>query len=229
MKKIKLLMFYIIINLIFNYSCEKYHRMSAYMTTERLMTEEEEFQQLLDNEEETAIDEITKVEYVEPLKVWEDLHMNTDAARLSWVPLTCDSLRAKWSNYAHCQDLARMSNDEIETHMGKCCGNLSGPRYPEDFDSSDWRLLRYGCEDDDDEYEVPPWWDKYVCHGNCHAMAEFSLYVMSRVEPHVDWQIISGEHHSTCWDGDTRIFDMNYMAIVPELSAKETLIIAMGG
>ena len=58
-------------------------------------------------------------------------------------------------------------------------------------------------------------------------MAKLSLYIMSRVEPEVDWQIVSSDEHSTCWDGGHRIFDMNYMAIT-RYSAFKTFTVAGG-
>ena len=154
------------------------------------------------------------MKYVQPLKKWEDLYMDTEEGRFSWFPSTCCMLRDDWANFQDCHHLSLKSNEEIKAYFESI--NNKSSRYPVDYDSLDWR------------YNMRKrWWHKYVCARNCHAMAKHSLYIMSRVEPEVDWQIVSSDEHSTCWDGGHRIFDMNYMAIT-DYSAVKTFTVAGG-
>ena len=43
-------------------------------------------------------------------------------------------------------------------------------------------------------------------------------------EPHRKWRIITSEKHSTTWDGDQMLFDMNFSAF--GISADEALVAA---
>ena len=141
--------------------------------------------------------------------------MDTEEGRFAWFPSTCNMLRDKWATYPYTHRLSLMSNEEIKAYFESI--NCKSSRYPVDYDSSDWRC----------DVEDAPWWYTYVCLGNCHAMARLSLIVMKQVEPEVDWQIVSSDEHSTCWDGGHRIFDMNYMAIT-DYSAFKTFTVAGG-
>lgn len=61
-------------------------------------------------------------------------------------------------------------------------------------------------------------------------MAYLALHVMKQVEPEVAWRVIRhpNDQHSTCWDGGDRIYDTNYMALRPEMSADDTFVAAGG-
>lgn len=76
---------------------------------------------------------------------------------------------------------------------------------PADWDTSDWRIMerRPG--------PMPRYWD-YVCTGACHWLVNFSLMLAMRAEPDRPWRILSGYDHSTVWDGDKTLFELNWYA-----------------
>jgi hypothetical protein len=72
---------------------------------------------------------------------------------------------------------------------------------PADYDSCDWRHGRL------------PAWNKYVCHGACHWIVNTLLYVAMTAYPNQTWRIVSSPQHSTVWDGENILFDLNYLTI----------------
>jgi hypothetical protein len=59
------------------------------------------------------------------------------------------------------------------------------------------------------EGDPQPHW-KYVKGQSCHWIANFTLRLAMLVEPQREWRILSGDKHSTVWDGKDTIFDFNY-------------------
>ena len=78
---------------------------------------------------------------------------------------------------------------------------ISKGALPSDFDSCDWRHGRL------------PAWHHYVCHGACHWIANTLLYVAMTAHPNRAWRIVSSPEHSTVWDGDQTLFDINYLTL----------------
>lgn len=75
---------------------------------------------------------------------------------------------------------------------------------PADFESCDWRLDRPGRH--------PRFWD-YVCSGACHWLVNFNLRLAERAAPDRPWRILMSEKHSTVFDGDCVVFDLNFLAL----------------
>ena len=75
---------------------------------------------------------------------------------------------------------------------------------PIEHDSSDWRCDRVGR---------PPAFDEYVCSRACHWIVNTLLFIATEAFPKKEWRIITGDSHSTVWDGDKTFFDLNYLAM----------------
>ena len=75
---------------------------------------------------------------------------------------------------------------------------------PSDFESCYWRYGRKGRQ--------PAFW-KYVCHAACHHLVGLGLYAATIVEPNQNWRVIGNEYHSTVWDGEDTLWDLNYTAL----------------
>jgi len=80
---------------------------------------------------------------------------------------------------------------------------------PSDFDSCDWRYEGMGRGRKGPQ---PAFW-KYVCHAACHYLVDLGLYAATTVEPNRDWRVIGNEYHSTVWDGEDTLWDLNYTAL----------------
>ena len=76
--------------------------------------------------------------------------------------------------------------------------------YPGDFESCDWYLSVRGRH---------PRYFQYVKHAACHWLVNFNLRLAELAEPKKDWRIVTSQAHSTVWDGELRLFDMNGMAL----------------
>jgi len=74
---------------------------------------------------------------------------------------------------------------------------------PCEFDACDWRWQHRGPR--------PRFW-RYVCSDLCHWLVDFNLRLASLIEPAAPWRILSSQRHSTVWDGDETLFDLNYLA-----------------
>jgi hypothetical protein len=74
---------------------------------------------------------------------------------------------------------------------------------PADFDSLDWRLDR--------RRPHPRYWD-YVVAGACHWLVNVNIRLATLAEPDRPWRIITGARHSSVWDGNHTLFDLNYSA-----------------
>lgn len=74
-------------------------------------------------------------------------------------------------------------------------------KLPADYDSCDWRYGRL------------PLWHQYVCHGACHYVANTLLYVAMVAYPNKAWRIVTSSKHSTIWDGEQTLFDLNFVTL----------------
>src|SRR5262249_45488771 len=82
---------------------------------------------------------------------------------------------------------------------------------PAAYDSCDWRFMpgRRG--------PYPPFWE-YVCHSACHWLVNLNLFLAMEVQPSKPWRIVSSSRHSTVWDGESTLWDANYLALGVEAS-----------
>jgi hypothetical protein len=78
-------------------------------------------------------------------------------------------------------------------------------RYPEEYDYGDWRFWRGRGR--------PANYLKWVCAGSCHWSAVVNLHVLKIYQPEIPWQLVTSRDHSTVWDGNKLIFDMQYYAL----------------
>ena len=75
---------------------------------------------------------------------------------------------------------------------------------PTEWESCDWRCDRRGRQ--------PEYWD-YVKHGACHWLVGFARRLAVLTEPKRPWRIVTSQAHSTCWDGDETLFDLQFLAL----------------
>lgn len=75
---------------------------------------------------------------------------------------------------------------------------------PFDFESCDWHCERKGRR--------PQYWD-YVKHAACHWLVNANLRLATLAEPNQEWQIVTSQKHSTVWNGNDILFDMNFSAL----------------
>jgi hypothetical protein len=66
----------------------------------------------------------------------------------------------------------------------------------------------------------------YVRTGACHWLVNFNLRLATLALPSGAWRIVTSDDHSTVWDGNRTIFDLNYFAL--GLSAGECFRRARG-
>lgn len=76
--------------------------------------------------------------------------------------------------------------------------------YPAQFESCDWRWERRGRH--------PRFW-RYVKHSACHWLVNHGLVLAQSVMPERPWRIVTSDRHSTVWDGDATLFDLNFVAL----------------
>jgi hypothetical protein len=78
-------------------------------------------------------------------------------------------------------------------------------QFPSDSESWEWRFefRRPG--------RYPAFW-KYAKHGACHWLVNFNLRWAMLTEPKRIWRIITSSKHSTVWDGNETLFDINFQA-----------------
>ncbi len=81
---------------------------------------------------------------------------------------------------------------------------FSHGQFPSEFESCDWKPERRGPE--------PRFW-RYVKHAACHWLVNFNLRLAQLVEPERPWRIVTSSDHSTVWDGDRTLFDLNFAAL----------------
>lgn len=88
--------------------------------------------------------------------------------------------------------------------MGRWNEGFKTGMFPSDFESCDWQLRRIG--------RPPAYWN-YVKHGACHWLVNFNYILATLVEPNIDWRILTSIDHSTVWNRDEILFDMNFLAL----------------
>lgn len=88
--------------------------------------------------------------------------------------------------------------------MGRWGIEFKRGEFPETHESCSWSWDRKGRH--------PEYW-KYVKHAACHWLVNANLELAKLVEPSKEWQIITSELHSTVWDGNDILFDMNFSAL----------------
>jgi hypothetical protein len=81
---------------------------------------------------------------------------------------------------------------------------------PAHFEYCDWRL---------DHHPPDPRDWAYVTHAACHWLVDFSLRLATLAEPERPWRILTGDRHSTAWDGRRTLFDFTFLA--PGISPSE--------
>lgn len=75
---------------------------------------------------------------------------------------------------------------------------------PADFESCDWQSAVHGRH---------PEFHKYLKHGACHWLVNFNHHLAKLVEPNRTWRIITSDEHSTVWDNNSTLFDLNGLAL----------------
>lgn len=102
-----------------------------------------------------------------------------------------------------------LESDFKKFTMGRW-GEKFGPGdYPADFESCWWYPNRPG--------RWPAYW-QFVKHAACHWLVNSNLKLAELSEPKRSWRILTSKWHSTVWDGELTLFDMNYSAfgVAPE-------------
>lgn len=88
--------------------------------------------------------------------------------------------------------------------MGRWNKEFTVGMTPHEWESCDWWCDHRG--------RMPAYWN-YVKHAACHWLVNSNLVLAQLVEPKKSWQIISSQKHSTVWDGENILFDMNFSAL----------------
>jgi hypothetical protein len=93
-----------------------------------------------------------------------------------------------------------------------------GPgQFPFEFESCDWASERRG--------RTPGYW-RFVKHGACHWLVNANLKLAELAEPARLWRILTSDEHSTVWDGEKTLFDMNFSAL--RIPPEEAFALACG-
>jgi hypothetical protein len=83
-------------------------------------------------------------------------------------------------------------------------GQRFGPgEFPHEYESCDWFLEHRGPQ--------PRYW-AYLKHAACHWLVNFGLRLAELAEPRRPWRILTSDLHSTVWDGDRTLFELNFLA-----------------
>lgn len=128
--------------------------------------------------------------YYDPVKNWQKLKQHVEAP----------DLRAVLN-----RDFDRFTRGSWHKRFP-----AEGRYYPNDWESCDWQCDRRG--------RPPAYW-RYVKHAACHWLVNYNLGLAQRVSNR-PWRIIRSDRHSTVWDGDRTLFDLNFHAL--QVSVKET-------
>ena len=97
-------------------------------------------------------------------------------------------------------------NPETRT-WARLRGRFSRGMYPCEFENCDWRF-----EDRSERRGPQPAYWRYVCWGASHWLVNYNLKLAQLVEPNREWRVLTGMH-STVWDGEHTLFDLNYQAL----------------
>jgi len=109
--------------------------------------------------------------------------------------------------------------------FGRWKQKFKSGQFPREFESCDWDIGHKGRQ--------PEYW-KYVKHGACHWVVNFNLELAKLVEPKRNWRIVTSQEHSTVWDGENTLFDMNFCALgidpkeAFEIASKENKCLPIG-
>ena len=88
--------------------------------------------------------------------------------------------------------------------FGRWGSHFTVDMLPAQVDSCDWRCDRRG--------RMPRFWD-YASHSKCHWLVNFNLELAKRAVPRRPWRIRTSQKHSTVWDGEELLFDINFSAL----------------
>jgi hypothetical protein len=146
------------------------------------------------------------------------------ASKVNYYPMQ-KNWRKIGPSYRH-PELKRLIYNEMEDFaLGRAIDREADYEYsdfnlnvlPRYYDSCDWRWsLGSGIRG-----RKPAFWD-YACHSACHWTAQINLAVAMRAEPKRKWRLVSSDKHTTVWDGETTLFDSNFLALeVPTTEAWE--------
>ncbi len=109
--------------------------------------------------------------------------------------------------------------------MGRWGTPFTHGMLPEEIESCDWRFEVRG--------KHPEYW-KFIKHGACHWVVNFCLCLAQKIEPKKQWRIVTSELHSTVWDGEETIFDINFLGMgisideTVEMAFKKNKILPVG-
>ena len=164
------------------------------------------------------------VRYLSAAARWDALrpHYESEEARAIWLPSLCGFWNRRLPRAAIDPGRGEPTKRVVRhllslSHTPTTAEELR----PCHFEASDWRHQRRR------EPEPEPAFWAWVCEGACHSLAELNLWVVRRLEPRcAGWRVIGSDGHTTCWDGDERIFDLNFEAM--GLSAGHTFTRAGG-
>lgn len=85
--------------------------------------------------------------------------------------------------------------------------NFISGMVPHDFENADTWILRPGRRG-----PKPAYWSYIKC-GACHWLVNHNLELIQRACPKYSWRIITSNRHSTVFNGEDLLFDLNYFAI----------------
>ena len=160
----------------------------------------------------------SKMHYARLLQRKMEPLYRSDEARAIWLPSLCDMVRAKWASEPDNErlvELSMMDDDQLVRYLRRVCRLADDqPLWPKHFAP----IRPQGRQ---------KWYYDFVCHGGCHALATLHLYVAQRVYPNKAWRIVSGEDHTTVWDAERTVFDLQWQAF-NTCDANDTLRIAQG-
>jgi len=82
------------------------------------------------------------------------------------------------------------------------------------YDSCDWRWMT------NKRGRKPAFWD-FACHSACHWVNAWAMAcICSEMYTEGRWRIVKSDKHTTIWDGDKTLFDINFLAL--GISPEET-------
>ena len=83
-------------------------------------------------------------------------------------------------------------------------GRHFGPgEFPRDYESCDWEIWHRGR---------PARYFSFVKHAACHWLVNFNLRLAGLAEPRRPWRILTSDRHSTVWDGERTLLELNFKA-----------------
>lgn len=147
----------------------------------------------------------SELRYFPVVKHWKHLRplYETKAAEFIWRRNMRDyaEQRALQHKYKHQHDESRI-------------------QWPIDYNSCDWMCGRIG--------RPPDFW-RFVCHSACHWLVDLNLFAITLAFPFWKWRVVSGDKHSTVWNGELKIpilFDLNFTAL--EIPPKDAWKMSFG-